>query len=279
MLLQHILRFFKDLGILTLLCITCVVIFTGAVFPNPFPQQTVGPFDLASFPTGLALYQINKSPHFYSISPLDDYYLDENNDRNPILTANDFQEKRFTTKTTSGTWEKYAYALQAYFQAVPLFYSLDGKNDLQMTAEVHDQNIKIHKHVRIPSADKILALGNTFKLDMDDFAFDSSGVLYTNPSTELRQEFQEHYGITLTNAPTLTPPNILPIPRQKIESGVIIVHNPHMSGFLVIKAQPNQELWLNLQNYLIEVIEPLPTASSQVYETSMTIGVLNTLKL
>lgn len=218
----------------------------GAIFgvplPHPLVTEQYGSYQLAAFETGLALYQTGSQTHFYSFSPLNDFYLTEEGQRSALLSIEDYEAKNFQTNLNPPLPYQYLQAIKAYFGQESLVFEL--QTDWKVTYVVVPQNdgFVINQVTQPPINTDLVSLGSTVKLAEED-------IIFSDKQTESAD-------------------------RQRISNGRISIQNPSMPGFITIIAAPNQTMWLDTNTNLVELVTPI-SSLGPTYQTTITIEINN----
>lgn len=255
----------RNFGMLIFFAILLIASLAGIVVNTPFPVNTIGSYQVAAFPSGLALYQQGDSQHFYSFSPLNDYLIDGRQIKSTILSPDVFNQKNFSTNLDLSFWQKAQLSFQNYFLQAPITFRVAGDTNATYTTTQHNQTLDITRTIERKVGETPLSIGSTLKINNDDFLFDAKGTLYVYQASQEITHFQQAYGMQL-HFPDLQ--KITQTHNQvRIDSGKIIIHNPNLPGFLVVTKAPNQTMWFDFDNNLVELEEPIDYSAPQITST------------
>lgn len=260
----------KDLTILIIFTLILFFCLLGGLISFPLATKNISIFQIASFPNGLALYQTGNSSHYYTFCPFNDFIIDKNGSRRNV-----FNPKTINQSTTLGLSQLPSLLNQltittlAYFKIPNIkFYYQDDNQKIEFQSLVDGNHIIIQRDIKLNPEPPIRAYGSTMTISEFDFVFDPiNNFFYSQQQPEEIKLLNRIYNLNLQSGYK----NIdysLPI---RINSGSLVIHNPFMPGFLVVKAQKNQTLWYNPSHKLIEITENIETIKTDSYTTIMEI--------
>lgn len=254
-----------------LICVCLAAIFLFALFtvplPTPLATQTVGSFQFSAFPTGFSLYQNVSPSHFYSMSPLDDFVINNQGGRSSLAELNQLQIEKKRATVISSTADVFL-GLKSYIGSSSVTYASRGFYPAVYQAEVAGKAIIIRRKITNLQSSKVAVSGMTLKFSDEDFIFDQRGKMYNEKNAEDIAFFNTSYFLNLQMGKVMES-------IQKTQVKKLFLVNPYLSGTIVIEANENQTLWVNHLSNAIEVTEPLIDPSSSTIITSMKLTVVS----
>lgn len=241
---------------------------------SAIPFVCIGYFRLVPFTKGLTLYQQDQ-PFFYNFSPYNDYFLNQEENYNALVTKEELMKGEFKADFGQNPIKKKLF----YFLYLFGFYrpkiTFKGESqEIRYHTEIKGNTVNIKRQIGgFSTVSKAQALGITISLDEQDFVFDQNFRLYTKAADYL-EVIEKFYGIRLTPEENTekTYSLWLEIPAQNV-----FIFNPNLPGVIQISANTNQKIMLNKIYHLIAV-EEKGDFNDEKIESLMTIKILDGLE-
>lgn len=262
-----------------LICFLIGVIFLIAIFTVPLPvpigAQNVGPFQFVAFPTGFAFYQNVSQSHFYSISPLDDFVIDQRGNKSTLATLSQLQSSKPKTNTTQlSTPKDVLVGIQNYIgHSSSTFSSPNGVFPATYSAQVNNNEVIITRKIDTKGV-VIASTALTLKFSQDDFIFDKTGQIYNLKTPAEISAFNHFYNIDLLKPVSNDKTSLLQTDFAQLPSQITIA-NPNLNGLLVIQGSPSQILSINRLSNAIEILEMNPDLTKKSISSSLKIFIIN----
>lgn len=257
----------KDLFFFILFGVLLLVGLYGAQLPNQHPTIHLGNWQLSTFKSGLAFYQQDQ-PNFYTISPLNDFYVTQDNQRVALLSGTDFDENNYQTNLDQPQLDKIILGFKNYFLSQPIEYKFSHQHQANYLASPQNEWLQISKHNQISEPQPIISLGTTLNFFPEDFIFTLEGNLMSSPSAKQVDLFTQQYSFPLTLSSKA---------RQQVTEGKIILYSPQLTNFLLIETPSQSHLWVDNQNHLIEIYYPVNQPQTE-YQTQFQIKNLKSIQ-
>jgi hypothetical protein len=258
--------------------ITLVIILVslaGMFLPQAPSQANVGPYRVAAFPSGLAVFMDTESWH-YAISPLNDYVIENTGIRYALLTPEEFTRKTYQNSADRPTWQKVPEsALAQLGLRTPWYKFSDDQFSATYTTNKKHNQIRVTRWLRLPADKTYTETGLTFKFNPDDFVFDpDTRFLYTEREAADISQFSEITRLNPIDVAGQMREKLGPgvnLPRWQVEGDRVLVANLAYPGGLQVVAEPGQTIYINPDNSSIEVATTLGTTQPRYFNVTMTI--------
>lgn len=241
----------------------------GVMVPQNSPSSIVETMQVSSFKDGISLYQINRDS-YYTDSPYNDYFLDQNDNRVSFLPKETVINNNYLSNFHKSHLVDIKQAIEGYFRLITpsISYQIPGEKEIRYTTVINQNTINIDTNVTNLTNFKPLKIGSTLLYSAVDFIFDSQGNLYTYKTEDDIAEFNSQFGLTLVTKPEEA--------RVEIPDRVVFIVNPTFSSILVIRANNYQTLWVNRSARLIEVEQSAMNENNN-YKNTITVEVYKNL--
>lgn len=248
--LEQMWQFFKN----SFFFLAIIALFTlglyGARLPTQTPEIAIDNWQVSAFSSGIAIYQHQDKNFFYTISPLNDFYIDPDNNHIPLLSTQDFEAEKFETNLKLSQLDQIILGIKNYFIPTPISYNFKNSHTVNYTATPDDNSLLINKKIILDNKIQAISLGTTLNFYENDYLFTPKGDLLTNKSASEINLFEQNFSLPLSL--TEVEGN-----RHQILEKKIIIHNPNLPGFLLIQAPEESFLWVDNENKLIEIYYPI----------------------
>lgn len=240
----------------------------GVLTPDNVPVAKVGSMQLAPFKNGLSLYQGYRG-YYYIFSPFNDYFITNDGVRRTFISEKELSQKKFKSSYKSSHWDDIIQTVKSYLEIPQLIISFNSKRAIGYEAEISKNSAIVKNLVILSDQEKTpRILGSTMSWQASDIVFDKTGNLYNYLLLKDIENFESTYGIKLHQD--------LGELRVPVADGKIVIVNPSLSSVLVVKALPNQRMFINREWRLVEVEQLAKTDT--VYHTSIKIEVYESPK-
>ena len=243
-LFKHSLRVTQSLIVVSLIVAFVVFSLSGAKFPQPLPRISLTPYFISHFSSGLAIYQTEHLQSYYLLSPINDFFISENNSRQPFINPDQASQKQYTTHQDTW-WESALLSFFNYWTDVPISFQFSADHRAAYTAIKKDDGVEITATAHLSSPAVAKAYGQTLNFQDADLFFNSQGVQYTAAILTKQSS---------TNA------------KFRVPEQTLILHRPDQPGFLAGRTSINQGLWVDFDHQLIEIIQPTLSLPHPIYQ-------------
>lgn len=246
--MRRFLVLIKDL----VLVLAVLLIMAGGLFgvglPFRFPIAEVGEYQLAAFDSGLALYQFGRRSPFYSMSPLNDFYVTEEGYRATHLSNEEFEAKEFETNLSRNKPLRIYEAVVAYFGKLDPKYVVTKEGvEVWYESEVSGNEAEITKTIKFDEPTVVNGQGVTFSYDPGDIVFDPVSLrIYSSATREEIRLIEELYGLKLVPSGNV-------FVSGKLSQKAVSLVNPSVPGVITVKAGLGQEMLLDNRFRFVEI--------------------------
>lgn len=252
----------------------------GSIIPPQLPIFPLGPYELTAFDSGLSLYQTHRPTSFYTFSPFNDYFIDDQGFRNALLPVDIFEQKKYSTNiTTLPTPQKIWLSLLAYLDHLPLDYTLTTDTHTVSYStpppELNARQFTITRVLRFKSSTPVQAQAQTLATGQNDFVIEPATRKIFNTLSPAQEPFWD----IISRQNTWQVQELPPEADQSAEyvwvseSGQLAIFNPQFPGGILISAHPGQTILYSPHTRLIEVIERPAISDGQEFSMSTSITV------
>lgn len=248
---------------------------SGMVLPGASSQITVGPYQLAAFPSGFAIFMDSESWH-YAISPLNDYAIDSQGKRFALLSSDDFSRNNYTNSTDDFSLFRILESAGAQLGIRTPRYSFSAKPfSATYLSDQGKNKIKITRWLTLPQDTQFNEVGITLKFNPDDFIYEAgSKSLFTEKDVTEIDQFSQVTGLKLVDIANQMRKTLglgTNLPRHPVEGKEVIIANLAYPGALKVLAEPGQVIYINPDNTSIELTHTLSRPHTEHISTSITI--------
>lgn len=223
----------------------------GLGLPYRFPVVSAGLFEVGVFESGLSLYQFEREGAFYTVTPLNDYLLDSQGYRQPILTWDDLDAGGDEMKPEENKWEQLATVVETYFGKNDPKYMLEYQGmKLEYTSDVNGREVQLTRRIKFDKSRLVDGQGMTLTFGRRDIVFDAESLqVFTEIDREELDWVHRLFGL-----------NLIPFPvgqtvrRSGVKKAVSII-NPDVPGILTVEALDGQDVVVDTGYRLIEVVD------------------------
>lgn len=234
----------------------------GVITPDNTPVAKVGSMQLAPFKNGLSLYQGYRG-YYYTLSPFNDYLITNDGVRQTYISNKELSEKKFKSSYKNSHWDDIIQTVKSYLDVPQPTISFNSKRSIGYEAEISENSVIVKNFVILADQEKTpKILGSTMSWQASDIVFDKTGNLYNYLLLKDIENFANTYGIKLHQD--------LGELRVPVAEGKIVIVNPSLSSVLVVKALPNQRMFINREWRLVELEQKAPKTDT-IYRTSIKI--------
>lgn len=226
----------------------------------------IGNYKLSVFDNGLAVYQKDR-PFFYTISPVNDYTLDHAGIRNSLIISSDLEQKKVKSNFEKSKWESIYIGVLHYFGLWKPSIQFTSDKEVIYDTDLFRNQVIINKKLGISGNPDIKYWGTTFTFKGGSILFDEKKILYSYQYDSDVDLLKKYFGLNLSK--------VINVGRFKIPGKIIFILNPNLSGVLEIKANMNQDIWINKDARMIELEEKVQEQINGFYQTSLEVDVLD----
>lgn len=240
----------------------------GVTLTPDLPTRSVGYYRITPFSSGLALHE-GLEREYYTLSPFNDYVI-AGGIRSALITKEQIQSGAYTSDIRSSKWLDIAKTAGEYFDLTNPSVSFSSVNSVYYKALVNGNNLVINRSLELSNGISPEILGTTLTYLSGDLVFDSKGNLYTYQSQNMIDFFRSLYGINLT----FENPDL----RQIVSDKVLYIIDPDLIGVVSITAGENQTIWVNRNDSLVEIEEPVKPNNENKYYSRLNLSILDNPK-
>jgi hypothetical protein len=237
--------------------------------PERSADSSVGTYQFGAFPSGLALYSGQGASYYYSISPLNDYFITTDGYRMTLISAEGYNSKSFRSSAQPGQLKKATTTITQYFGSALPTYEVYRDDRLRYTTKrIDSDTIEVTRSIDLPTNKKVSVAAVTLSYDDLTYVFSpTSGSVFSNQSEAEIKWLEEQTGIALTKSEVPTEFAETRLFTWELESNTVVLFNPGQAGYLVIQTGVNQSLLVNPKDKLIEVIETVTPDTRHISST------------
>lgn len=226
--------------------------------PERSADVSVGSYVLGSFPSGLAFYSGQGSANYYSISPLNDYFI----------TAQGYRTALAATTSTANEdhIQQEIDTLKSYIGISLPEYNTYRADHLRYTTKRLDQHtVEVTRTLKAPSNPAAVTTGITLSYDDDSYVFSpDSGSVFSDQSEAQLNWLAEQSDLTLNKMKVPTEYQSARLFTWELTSNKVVLFNPAQAGYIVVQANSSQSILINPKDKLIEVVESVPADSKSI---------------
>lgn len=255
-------------GMVVLVALLAISLLTFKL-PERSADVSVGSYQLGAFPSGLAFYAGQGASYYYSISPLNDYFITSDGIRTTLLSGESFNSKVFKNSTQQSKAQKIVDTLTTYFGVSNPEYKIYRQDNLEYSSQRIDQDtVEITREFILPTNKEISAVATTLTYDDLSYVFaPNTGVVFSNQTAEEIKWLENQSGLDLT--PGIVPDGYkdMRLFLWELSSNQIVLFNPGRAGYFIIETGVNQTILVNPKDKLIEIVESVPFDATSVEST------------
>lgn len=237
--------------------------------PERSADIAVGTYQLGAFPSGLALYAGQGASYYYSISPLNDYFITTDGYRMTLISAEGYNSKSFKSSAQPGQLQKATTTITQYFGSALPKYEVYRDDQLRYsTKRIDADTIEVTRSLTLPTNKKVSVAAVTLSYDELTYVFSpASGSVFSDQSETEINWLEAQTGLDLTKSVVPAEYTETRLFTWELESNTVVLFNPGQAGYLVIQTGVNQSLLVNPKDQLIEVIETVSPDTRTISST------------
>lgn len=257
----------KDLVVLAVL----VALFAASIYGVKTPLQksvSLGPYNIAVFDSGLAIYSQGRKTPYWGISPLNDYVLTKEGKKEILLSGSDFSEKKFETNLEIEKIDELKDTVEYFLGKSALVYEMKKPTmEVSYNASIDGNLIKVERNIQSLTPGHIVATGITLSFSANDLIYEPSTntfIFYKEPKDA--RDFAKFLDSEIKYQEMHEGEYLAPV-----VSGKAALVNKYLPGVLVVSAGEGQRLIVDSRYGVILAEEQVDVASGIKTELNLSI--------
>lgn len=225
------------------------------------PVFAVGNMQLTVFENGIGFFQKDRH-YYYTFSPFNDYLISTNGDRSALFSKEEIENKSFTSDYKKSHLKEIIQIIKSYINKAQPSIKFNTDKEVEYVAEINGNKVVIKRTLSLKSKfNRPEKTGIVLPYEGIDFVYDKQGNLYNYQLEEDIEFFKKLYGIDLKYE--------IESARIEVPGKTIIVSNPNIAGAMIIKANQNQKIIINVDYHLIEIEEAISNPEKHITEVEV----------